>query len=600
LVIGLGMVAPMAAFAAATPSLGTAATYGILSSTFTDDTPSATTVNGDVGFTTGPIQSTMLGAQINYGSGAPYSTAGTDEGSALSALATQPCTFNFTGPVDLATDITHGTSTGVYAPGIYCSSGAMDVGGPITLNGTGTYIFRPDGALTSDPGSIISLAGGASSCDVFWTPTQATTLGANGMFLGTIIDDSGITVGANTTWLGRALSFGGTITTNTDTVTVPTCTAPATLNVIKLVVNANGGTSVASDFDIHVEDASGTDVFGSPAPGVAAPGTLYSLVAGTYSISEGATPGYTQSFSGSCDANGNITLTAGVTETCTLINSDIPPPVAPVVSSGGGGGSAIVPLIGIIKVPAPLSLLAGPGQVTYTYTVWNVGGNQPLTDVTVTDNKCSPINYLSGDVNNNNQLDPGENWKYSCVTTLATTTTNTAIATGHTGTQTAVATAVATVVVGTPLDPPLINIVKVPSRLVPFPFGGGTVTYTYSVTNPGMVPLSNVSVIDNKCSPVNFLSGDVNNNHLLDPDEVWTYACSVDITTSITNTVTAEGSANGLTAISYAFATVLVSAPGLPNTGFPPAGSDVPWIIIIVAGLSVAAIVYFVQKKRVA
>jgi hypothetical protein len=454
LVFGLGLAAPMAALAATTPSLGAATTYGILASTYTDDTPSATTINGGVGFTTGPIQNTILGTQVNYGSGVPYSIAGTDEGSALSVLAAEPCTFNFIGAVDLSTDTTHSSSTGVYAPGVYCSTGAMDVGGPITLNGGGTYIFIPDGALTSDPGSVITLSGGASACDVFWTPTAATTLGANTTFAGTDIDDSGVTIGANATWLGRALAFGGTITTNTDTVTVPTCTAPATLHVIKLVVNGNGSTAVPSDFTVHVENASGTDVSGSPAPGTAAPGTSYSLAAGTYTVSENTSSGYTQGFSGSCNASGTITLSAGDNDICTLINSDIPAPVVPLVvndiAGSSGGGGSIVPLIGITKVPSPLVLPTGPGSVTYTYTVWNVGGAAPLTDITVTDNKCAPVTYISGDTNNNGQLDLGEKWIYSCPTTLASTTTNTAIATGHTGSQTAIATAIATVVVGTP------------------------------------------------------------------------------------------------------------------------------------------------------
>ncbi len=608
LAFGFGFAGPAAAFAATTPSLGAAATYCVLASTFTDSTPAATTINGDVGFTTGPIQSSILGTQTNYGSGAPYSTAGTDEGSALSALATQPCTFNFTGPVNLSTDITHSSTTGVYAPGVYCSSGAMDVGGPITLSGAGTYIFRPDGALTSDSGSIITLSGNASACDVFWTPTSATTLGANTAFFGTVIDDSGITVGANTTWSGRALSFGGTITTDTDTINVPACAVPATLHVIKLVVNANGGTAIPSAFSLHVKDAAGTDVFGSPAPGVAAPGTLYSLAAGTYSVSENANTGYTQSFSGSCNASGSITLAAGDNDICTVINSDIPAPAAVNNGNGnGGGGGIVVPLIGITKVPTPLALSSGPGQVTYAYTVWNVGGSAPLTDITVTDNKCSPVTYVSGDVNNNKQLDFGEDWRYRCVATLASTTTNTAIATGHVATQTAVATAIATVVVSSPapgisstgLLPPLINIVKVPSRLTPFPFGGGLVAYTYTVTNPGVVALNRVRVIDNKCSPVVFLSGDANNNGLLDPGETWTYACNAQITASVTNTATAEGTANGITAISYAFATVLVAAPGLPNTGFPPEGNAVPWIAAIVAVAGVAsAIVFRAAKKK--
>ena len=65
------------AFAATTPSPGTTATYGILSSTYTN-TAAGTTVNGDIGFTTGPAV-VPAGTHINYGSAAPYATAGIDQ-----------------------------------------------------------------------------------------------------------------------------------------------------------------------------------------------------------------------------------------------------------------------------------------------------------------------------------------------------------------------------------------------------------------------------------------------------------------------------------------------------------------------------------------
>ncbi|MDR3547730.1 MAG: hypothetical protein P4M11_05605 [Candidatus Pacebacteria bacterium] len=367
---------------------------------------------------------------------------------------------------------------------------------------------------------------------------------------------------------------------NNTTITVPGCSHPAplaTLHVIKLVVNANGGTAVASDFSVHIKSGS-SDVLNSPQNGTSTPGTLYSLAAGTYVVSEGTHTGYTQTFTGDCDSSGSVTLVTGTPKTCTVVNTDIavPTPAASAAvqtSSGGGSSGNIVPLIGITKVPDPLALPQGAGTVTYNYTVWNPESVLPLTGVTVTDDKCSPVTYGSGDTNSNNLLDPGEIWKYSCTANIATTTSDTAVATGYGDDylhEEAIATAVATVVVGTSTTPPLINVVKVPSRLTPFPFGGGNVTYTYTVTNPGVVALHGVTVTDNKCAPVSFSAGDSNNNHLLDHGETWTYTCQTNVPVSTMNTATAEGTANGLTAIAYAFATVLVSAPGLPNTGFPP------------------------------
>lgn len=198
--------------AATTPTSGTEATYGVLASTYTD-TSAATTVNGDVGFTTPPATA-PLGVHTNYGSGAPYSTAGSDQAVTLGLLNSQTCDFTFGSAQDLSLLVQPLT------PGVYCTVGAQSVGtGGITLT-SGTYIFRSTGALNTVANSVVS---GGDSCDIFWTPT-ATTLGANSTFKGTVIDDSGITVGSTVNWSGRALSFGGTVTTDTDTITVPSCT----------------------------------------------------------------------------------------------------------------------------------------------------------------------------------------------------------------------------------------------------------------------------------------------------------------------------------------------------------------------------------------
>ncbi len=250
----------------------------------------------------------------------------------------------------------------------------------------------------------------------------------------------------------------------------------------------------------------------------------------------------------------------------------------------------MVPLINIVKVPTPLALAAGPGLVTYNYTVSNVGGPQPLVNIGVVDDTCSPVVLLSGDTNADTKLQVGENWKYSCSMTLSKTTTNNVVATGHSDdgfNDIAVATALATVVLtpglpNTGLLPPLINIIKVPSRLTPFPFGGGSVTYTYTVTNPGVVAMNGVTVTDDKCSPVVWTGGDTNGDSLLDSTETWTYTCTTNVSVSTRNIATALGRANGFIALGYAFSTVLVSAPALPNTGVSPGASIAPslWLTL--------------------
>lgn len=213
------------ALAAAPQSLGAANSFSILSSTYTN-TSGTTTLAGDLGYTTPPATAPIVSGTTHVADSI-YNQAGIDQGNALASLNSQVCTFNFApGPIDLATDTTHGP-VGVYTPGVYCLTGAANsvVNGNITLTGGGTYIFRMDGALTTGANSIVSFAGGASACDVWWTPIQATTLGANSTFVGSVVDAAGITIGNTVTWNGQALAFGGTVSTLNDTITVPTCAA---------------------------------------------------------------------------------------------------------------------------------------------------------------------------------------------------------------------------------------------------------------------------------------------------------------------------------------------------------------------------------------
>ncbi len=52
---------------------------------------------------------------------------------------------------------------------------------------------------------------------------------------------------------------------------------------------------------------------------------------------------------------------------------------------------------------------------------------------------------------------------------------------------------------------------------------GDTITYLYEVTNVGDTPQSNVYVIDDEVDVITYVSGDTNNNNILDPGETWLY-----------------------------------------------------------------------------
>jgi uncharacterized repeat protein (TIGR01451 family) len=73
---------------------------------------------------------------------------------------------------------------------------------------------------------------------------------------------------------------------------------------------------------------------------------------------------------------------------------------------------------------------------------------------------------------------------------------------------------------------------------------GETVTYTFKVTNPGNVPLSTVSVVDNVAGTASYSSGDSNSNNLLDNGETWIFIAEHTVESSpdpLENTVTAAG-----------------------------------------------------------
>ncbi len=111
--------------------------------------------------------------------------------------------------------------------------------------------------------------------------------------------------------------------------------------------------------------------------------------------------------------------------------------------------------------------------------------------------------------------------------------------------------------------PTNIQIVKTASVAVINP--GDTVTYSYVVSNIGKSPISSVVVTDDKCSPVIYVSGDVNTNNILEITEQWTYTCSVVLKETTTNVATVTGidTSNGNTVTDTDTVTVNTAETGL-------------------------------------
>lgn len=99
-------------------------------------------------------------------------------------------------------------------------------------------------------------------------------------------------------------------------------------------------------------------------------------------------------------------------------------------------------------IPFPV----GGGDVLYTYAVTNPS-NTSISNVVVSDDKCSPLTSIGGDMDNDNLLDTTEVWTYTCSDTISVTTRNVATVTGRANGVTVSDTDFANVVVGTPEAP---------------------------------------------------------------------------------------------------------------------------------------------------
>jgi LPXTG-motif cell wall-anchored protein len=190
-------------------------------------------------------------------------------------------------------------------------------------------------------------------------------------------------------------------------------------------------------------------------------------------------------------------------------------------------------------------------SVSYTYAATNTG-NTPLGSVGLVDNRppCeSPTRGPDGPGNNDDIMDVGETWTYSCTAAPADSVVNIAVVTGAPlnpradnepfpgPTVTATDSAQVQLV-----EPGLVLEKSVDQNLV---FPGTEVTYTYTARNEGDIDLRNDTgnpgwVADDACSPVTYRGGD-DGDGLMNPEETWTFTCSRGIDRQTLNIATIIG-----------------------------------------------------------
>ena len=123
--------------AAAAGAFPPADNFAVLASTYGNS--GATTITGDLGYTTGPgVAPTILSGTTHVGvADSAYTQGGTHQASILGALNAQSCDFVFGSATDLS------LQPQPLVPGVYCIGAAASIGtGGITLTGSGTYTDR--------------------------------------------------------------------------------------------------------------------------------------------------------------------------------------------------------------------------------------------------------------------------------------------------------------------------------------------------------------------------------------------------------------------------------------------------------------------------
>ncbi|HEY8110462.1 MAG TPA: ice-binding family protein, partial [Candidatus Nitrosotenuis sp.] len=207
--------------------------FAILANTYTNSN-NPTTLTGDLGYTVAPANpvSTLNGV-IFTGPTATYITAIANQASLFTAARSSAQSGSCTTTSAPATVLD--SLTQPLTPGVYCIGGAAAVNVGITLSGNGVYIFRINGTINTLAGSVVTLTGGANANDVFWAPTDGTTLGDNSIFKGNIVTHSATTLGNTVVMTGRILSNDAVTTTGPNDV----ITSPLTTSAVAAVIVSN-------------------------------------------------------------------------------------------------------------------------------------------------------------------------------------------------------------------------------------------------------------------------------------------------------------------------------------------------------------------------
>ena len=331
-------------------ALGSAALYSALASTVvTNDGASVYPQN--VGVSPG-VTLTGMEKAASHGELHPGDDAAKQAHADL--VAAYNATVLLTSTADIAGDLGGRTIT----PGVYHAGAALAMTTTLTFDALGNpnavFIFQIGAALNTTAGTRMVLVNGAQASNIFWQVQGAATLGGTSSFVGTIIGNAAITIGADSYVTGRALTINGAVTaTNTKfgspgPVPGPVADSattgqgvPVTLNVL-----ANDGLPTSGVQFSRAELSANPQLIGGasgPTPAAPTVGGVSCTQSGDCTYQSPAsfvgTDGFDYAVSYSGQAwNVHVTITVTVLDQAPVLRSDR------LVATTGGPAVSIMPL----------------------------------------------------------------------------------------------------------------------------------------------------------------------------------------------------------------------------------------------------------------
>ena len=200
------------------PALGSASGFTIFTAVGAFTNEGATMLTGDIGTNSGALTGFppgIVNGEIHMPDAVTLQVA-SDVTIAYGELIGLAC------GTDIPSPLGNGQLLG---PDIYCLNAATTLNGVLSLDGEGdpdaVFIFKIDGALTTNISSGIVLINAAAADNVYWQVNGEFVAGNASVFKGTLLVNGAINMLAGASLEGRALSIVGAVNTYAMSAVLP-------------------------------------------------------------------------------------------------------------------------------------------------------------------------------------------------------------------------------------------------------------------------------------------------------------------------------------------------------------------------------------------